>query len=260
MKTVDVEDGFIRCVDEGHGPTVVLLPPLGYSHTIWREQIQVMSSDYRVLALDPRGVGASSRLRGWRGLLRRQADDTAAVLDALGVERAVVCGVSYGGVLAQRFAVDHPDRVAGLITVDSFSETRPHSLPTTVNRVAMELTGWLWLFPGLMRPAIRRLYAPWPHVLPVMEGGLASIRRAETVKLRYVLNWVNMTSELSRVRSPALAIVADSQWLRPLSQRIVDSLHDARLRVVADSFDPTNLCQPKEFERLVRDFLREIDW
>ncbi|QVQ50425.1 alpha/beta fold hydrolase [Spiractinospora alimapuensis] len=260
MRSMDIADGFVRYVDQGQGAAVVLLPPLGYSHTIWREQIQVLSSGYRVLALDPRGVGTSSRLHGWRGLLRRQANDIVALLDQLDVERAVVCGVSYGGVLAQRFAVDYPDRTAGLITVDSFSETRPHSIPTTVNRVAMELTGWLWLFPGLMRPAIRRLYAPWPDALSVMEDGLASIRRVETVKLRYALNWVNMTSELSRVRSPALAIVADSPWLRPLSQRIVDALPDSRLRVVENSFDPTNLCQPETFNRVVWDFIRELDW
>ncbi|WP_017570983.1 alpha/beta fold hydrolase [Nocardiopsis halotolerans] len=257
MATQELEDGTIHYVDRGSGPVLVLLPGLGYDHSLWEPQIERWSGDHRVLALDPRGVGGSSRLHVRSGILAAQAADIAVVLDRLGIDRAVVCGVSYGGVLAQRFALDHPERVAALVTVDSFSDTRPRSFAEAVNRVLLELTGWLWLFPRLLRPAISRQYARWPLARRYMEAGLERMRGPETVRIRYALNRVSHTSQLPRFDGPALVVTSDSPWLLPMSRRIADALPRGRLTVIEDSFDPSNLCRPERFDEVLGDFLRE---
>lgn len=73
--------------------------------------------DRRVIAPDLRGRGRSNGLPGPYGL-RRHADDLAATLDALGVDRVYVLGHSMGAFVSVRFAEQHPDRVAGLALVD----------------------------------------------------------------------------------------------------------------------------------------------
>ncbi|WP_017594601.1 alpha/beta fold hydrolase [Nocardiopsis potens] len=260
MPDVRIGDTVIGFEDRGAGPALLLLPGLGLDRSVWAAQVERFSADHRVIALDPCGAGGSSPLRGWRNVLSRQAADIGPVLDRLGVERAVVCGVSYGGVLAQRFALDAPDRVAGLVTVDSFADTRPRSPAEAANLALLYATGWLWLFPGLLRPGIRHQYARWPHALRRLEAGLAEMRRMETVKIRYALNRVDHLPELSALDCPVLAVAGDSPWLVPMSRRIAEAVPDGRLAVVEDSFDPSNLCRPEEFDRILAGFLDGIGW
>jgi pimeloyl-ACP methyl ester carboxylesterase len=119
--TVDVGAGVRLCGKEhGEGPTVVLLHGL----TATRRYVVMGSralerAGHRVVAYDARGHGQSSpaaRPAAYSYVVL--ADDLGAVLDGLGIERAVLAGASMGAQTALRFALDHPGRVValGLIT------------------------------------------------------------------------------------------------------------------------------------------------
>jgi pimeloyl-ACP methyl ester carboxylesterase len=90
---------------------------LGLSSRFWfdlPERLATGAKPRRVVVLDNRGVGRSDKPRGaYR--MATLADDVAAVLDAAGVEKAIVVGISLGGMIAQHVALRHPDRVAGLV-------------------------------------------------------------------------------------------------------------------------------------------------
>jgi len=86
------------------------------SHRAWRLAAEALP-ETRVVAPDLRGRGRSSGLPAPFGL-EQHADDLARVLDALGVDRAVVAGHSMGGFVAVRLAERHPDRVERLVLVD----------------------------------------------------------------------------------------------------------------------------------------------
>lgn len=98
----------------GSGPPVLLIMGLGLSGGAWWRTVPVLSDDLSVITFDNRGVGRS------RAVLHAytteaMADDAISVLDAAGVERAHVYGISLGGMVAQQVALRHPDRVAGLV-------------------------------------------------------------------------------------------------------------------------------------------------
>lgn len=105
--------------------TVVLLHALGCTGLLtWFPSIPRLAQRYRVVTLDQRWHGQGVRSETFS--LRDCADDVAALLDVLGVERALVAGYSMGGVVAQRVWRQHPDRVAGLVlaaTSDRFQLT-----------------------------------------------------------------------------------------------------------------------------------------
>ena len=102
-------------------PTLVLVNGLS-SQCInypveWCERF--VAEGFQVVRFDNRDVGLSSKLDGVDYDLHDMADDLVAVLDAIGVERAHVMGCSLGGMIVQRFALDHPDRILTLTSVMS---------------------------------------------------------------------------------------------------------------------------------------------
>lgn len=99
----------------GNGPPLVLVMGIGYDATLWGlHQIPALSRHYRVIAFDNRDAGRSSRAHE-AYTIADMADDIAGLLDALGIERAHVLGISMGGMIAQEFAIRHPDRLDRLI-------------------------------------------------------------------------------------------------------------------------------------------------
>lgn len=99
----------------GAGAPVLLVMGLGMNATGWWRTVPVLAdAGLRVLAFDNRGVGRSDRPSG-PYTTAAMADDAAAVLDAAGVERAHVYGISLGGMIAQEIALRHPHRVERLV-------------------------------------------------------------------------------------------------------------------------------------------------
>lgn len=98
------------------GLPVLAVHGISATHRSW-DVVAAVLDDRRVIAPDLRGRGRSNALPGPYGL-ERHADDLAAALDALDVNRAFVVGHSMGAFVSVRFAERHPDRVAGLVLVD----------------------------------------------------------------------------------------------------------------------------------------------
>lgn len=99
---------------DGDGLPLLLIQGLGYTHEMWHRLMPCLVDDFRVISFDNRGVGASDVPDGPYSAAD-MADDAAAVLDAAGVNRALVFGVSMGGDIAQEVALRHPERVDGLM-------------------------------------------------------------------------------------------------------------------------------------------------
>jgi pimeloyl-ACP methyl ester carboxylesterase len=101
-----------------------------------------VAEGYRVLRMDNRDVGLSSKLDGVDYSLADMAEDVLAVLDAEGIRRAHVMGLSMGGMIVQRLAIAHPDRLLTMTSVMSrtgepgFGESTPEALAVLMARPA----------------------------------------------------------------------------------------------------------------------------
>jgi 3-oxoadipate enol-lactonase len=104
--------------DRGEGPPVLLIHGLLMDHTMFDPQVEALSDRYRFMTPDCRAHGASEH-RAKEYTQWDMMEDQAALLDHLEVERAVWGGVSMGGFQSLRAALRHPERVAGLILIDT---------------------------------------------------------------------------------------------------------------------------------------------
>jgi pimeloyl-ACP methyl ester carboxylesterase len=115
MPTLRTRDGIdLHYEEHGSGEPLVLLGGIMMSAASWALHVPVLSRHVRLILLDMRDQGRSGRMKG-EYPLDIHVPDIVALLDALKIERAHVMGVSYGGQVAQRFALDHPERVKTLI-------------------------------------------------------------------------------------------------------------------------------------------------
>lgn len=106
-------------------PALLFLNSLGTSLEMWDDQIEALSERYEIIRYDARGHGRSSCGSGSALDIGRLARDAVAVLDACGVARAHLCGLSLGGMTAMQIASGWPDRVLRL----ALCNTSPYMPP-----------------------------------------------------------------------------------------------------------------------------------
>jgi 3-oxoadipate enol-lactonase len=100
--------------EQGRGVPLLLIMGLGYASPLWHRTRPVLSQHFRTIAFDNRGVGLSDVPPGPYSIAT-MASDAAAILDAAGIARAHIFGVSMGGMIAQEFTLQYPARTRSLI-------------------------------------------------------------------------------------------------------------------------------------------------
>lgn len=244
----------------GSGPALVLIHAISVGAGMWRSQIDEFSRSHRVIVFDARGVGRSGSISGWRGVRDRMADDVVRLMDHLGEPRAAVCGVSFGGVIAQHLAVRHPGRVDSLVVVDSYSQTRPTSVGKAL-WLASVYAGSVsnWLPRPLLVSLMRQQYRRWPDAADHLARAVAGIRPLEAFKTRLAITLVSYTDALASASFPILAVVGEQSW--PRSVRFMEELCEAVPRAmlvrIPESNDPTPLCRPEAFNDVLTAFLHD---
>jgi pimeloyl-ACP methyl ester carboxylesterase len=92
---------------QGDGEPVVLIPGFAAGRETWVLQTPSLSREFRVITFDPRGVSESEKPEGPQSI-SLLADDLAHLLQALGISKAHIVGASFGGFVAQEFALRYP--------------------------------------------------------------------------------------------------------------------------------------------------------
>src|SRR5277367_669339 len=99
--------------EQGSGEPLLLIMGLSYPSYMWHRTRPLLAKSYCTIAFDNRGIGQSDVPAGVYPITM-MASDAAAVLDAADVERAHVFGTSMGGMIAQEFALQYPERARSL--------------------------------------------------------------------------------------------------------------------------------------------------
>jgi pimeloyl-ACP methyl ester carboxylesterase len=113
MPIADLGDISLHYRDSGSGPPVLGIMGFSLDQRMWAGQVPAVTERNRFITFDNRGVGGSTG--PVVATIDQMAEDALRLLDHLAIDKTVVFGVSMGGAIAQRFALDNPDRVSALI-------------------------------------------------------------------------------------------------------------------------------------------------
>jgi 3-oxoadipate enol-lactonase len=118
LRRISTRVGTIAIADEGAGAPVLLWPSLFSDHRLFAHVVPLLGDGWRTIRIDGPGFGQSDAPRG-EVQPDAYADAVIDLLDALGLERALIAGCSWGGQIAAHFGVKAPDRVRGLLIMNS---------------------------------------------------------------------------------------------------------------------------------------------
>jgi len=248
--------------DVGDGEPLVLIMGFGGDTTAWALQMADFPARHRVIAFDNRGVGRSDA-PDHPYTTRMMAGDALGLMDALGVDRAHVLGVSMGGMIAQELALARPDRVRSLHLACTFA--RPDAYMLALN------AAWREMRLGLRRESTLRALALWlfspttyaerpDFIEALLQNSLANpypqslagfLRQGEAVAAHDALE------RLPAIRCPTLVSVAEDDILVPprFSRELVSRVRGAELQLVPGAGHGYFLERPDLFNALSLDFI-----
>lgn len=261
-----IEANGIRIYYEWHGPETA--PVLVLNNGIlmnaaasWAFQIATFARSCRVLAYDCRGQGQSDH-PGSPYSMEQHADDLAALLTTREVERAHVLGISYGGEVAQAFALKYPARTRTLVLADTVSEIGPElraTVETWCERAeACDADGLFdvsvgWNFSPAFVAAHPKLIAD--ARLRYRQLDLPAVARLCAAFLASV----DFTSHLPRIAAPTCVIVGEEDRLkgRAYAEVLHRGIAGSELHLLAGAGHASCWERPHEFNTIVLGFLAQ---
>ena len=258
-----VAGGEIRYAVSGQGPAVLFLHafPLGLS--MWDAQAEALENRYQVVRFDARGFGASPAGDGLL-TMERIADDAAALLDQLGVGKAVVGGCSMGGYAALAMVRRHGERLRALVLQDTRA-----GADTAEAKAKRGLLAERVLKEGAVAAAevfLPRLFGETTHreraqlVARQRAIILGTAPRAIADALAGLAARADSVSTLREIQVPTLIVCGEEDVLTPPAESLAmhQAIRGSRLEIIPRAGHLVNLEDPPAYNAILLDFLASL--
>lgn len=248
--------------DVGKGEAVLFLHGFPHNRSLWAAQLSALFDRARCIAPDLRGFGSSTVAAPYS--MDQYADDAVALLDALSIERAVMCGLSMGGYVALALWRRHRARVRGLILMDTRAEG--DSPEGRVRRDEMIVLARAKGSGGVADAMIagtvgKQTREKCPEVVDAVHRMLESAPLAGVVgALEALRDRPNATSSLGTIDVPTLILVGEDDVLTPPSEAALlhAEIRGSRLEVIARAGHLANLERPAAVNHVVSEYLAQL--
>lgn len=259
---ITINDIDIGYDDHGMGLPVLFLHAFPLNRSMWEGELAGLLQEqrYRLVALDWRGFGESGIVDGI-STMEMFADDVAGLMDALGMQEAVLCGLSMGGYAAFAFLRKYPQRVSGLILADTRpGADTPEAQANRENVARIAETQGSEAIADLQVPRLLSEYTRQHH--PEVEMRVRQMISAATSQgiaaaSRGMAQRTDATDLLAGISCPTLVVVGEQDVLTPpnVAQEYAAKIPGARFVVIPQAGHLSNLEQPEAFLQAVGGFL-----
>jgi pimeloyl-ACP methyl ester carboxylesterase len=259
-----INDITLAYEDHGSGPAVLLIHGFPLCRLMWRPQIQALvAAGFRLILPDLRGFGETDAPAGPYSM-EIFADDIIALLDTLGIEQAIIGGMSMGGYVLFNLLERYPQRLAGACFIvtratadDDDGKARRLQLARDVQKFGPQVVADAFeqvLFSEdslLKRPKLLAEAYGWMTANDTagIAGGLLAMRERK-----------DYTALLGRITVPALVIGAEEDKVAPpaIGRAIAEGIPGCALEIIRHGGHMVNLEEPGAFNETLLDFLRRI--
>jgi len=254
MASIDTACGRIGILDTGSrdGPPILFLHGVGSDKSVWKPQLDHFGKTWRAIALDYPGYGESELIPD-----ATRDDFAAAILaamDALEIEKAHICGLSLGGVIAIALHAAAPARCASLVLADSFAV---HPQGAAIYERSMAASHDMR---GLATARIGALLVSEEPRAEVIATMAAIHPEAYRIGARAV--WLaDQRDRAAAIRAPTLVICGDEDAITPplLSEELVSLIPGSKLQIITGASHLANLDKVADFNGAIDDFLASFE-
>lgn len=258
MPKVKVNQIEIDYEDVGEGDVLLFLHGLGSTKKDWEKQVPFFSKKYRVISLDLRGHGASSKPLNNYGV-NYMTQDVKLLLDEFNIKKATIVGFSMGGAVAFQFAVSYPNCLNKLVIVNSgpdFNNMGKIGEDLLINRTNFLKTK------GLKQLAKEISYNMFPEDHQINIRNQFEERCSKNDYNAYyqsfvtLMNW-GLGNRINEIKAETLVVASDMDYT-PVSfkEAYVKKLTKASLSVIKNSRHGVVIDQPEEFNNTLNNFLK----
>lgn len=229
--------------------------------TSWMFQTPALAPHYQLLQYDCRGQGQSDHPEEAYSM-EGHADDLARLLDDLGVDRAHIAGISYGGEVAQTFALSYPARTRSLILADTASEVRP--------QLRMVIQSWLDALESGDPLAFFHATVPWNFSAAFIQANQGLLEEAKkryaeldfpaVIRLCRCFLKLDLTTRLGEITQPTCVMVGEKDWLKGIEYAGIlrDHIPGAELHLIPGAGHASCWENPAVFNTIILGFLAKV--
>ncbi len=247
-------------------PTVVFGHGLLFSGWMFSAQIETLRGDYRCVAVDWRGQGASPPAEGGYDM-DTLSRDAIALIEHLGVAPVHFVGLSMGGFVGQRIAARRPELLRSLTLLDTSPdrEERSAALQDVVLSYIYRVVG----IGPVRRPVEKIMLGPTfradARSKPIVQEWIDMLSRCDREGMQQAILAVarrdGISDEIGAIKAPTLVAVGADDVPTPVkkSRRIAELIPGARLEIIANAGHSSTIEQPEAVSQLLAGFLAEVD-
>jgi 3-oxoadipate enol-lactonase len=267
MATIFINGTSIYYEDSGGiGSPIVFSHGLLWNSTLFAPQIAVLKERYRCVAYDHRGQGRSADSTGHTIDMDTLAVDAAALIESLGLGRVHFCGLSMGGFIGMRLAIDRPELIRSLVLLETSADPEPflsklkYCVLNLVARalgfraVANSVMGVLFGKTALRDPSRAAERLAWrQHLL--------SNRRSIWRAVNGVIVREGIYDKLARIAAPTLVVVGeeDVATVPAEAERIARAIRRSKLVSIPHAGHSASIEAPDAVTVAIADFVGEVE-
>jgi len=247
---------------EGDGAPVVLIPGFAAGRWIWFKQSAALSRNFRVISFDPRGIAASDKPEGAQ-TISLLADDVAHLLQTAGIESAHIVGASFGGFVAQEFALKYPAMTRKLVLCCTSFGGPNHLVPAPETLMALASTKALNTEERMRANLLLAFTPEYVRTQSREVDHIVHLRATNEVPEHIYLSQLQAAmgfdaeARLEQIKAPTLVLSGDADVIVPVqnSRNLAARIPGATLQIIEGGSHTFFIEQAGEFNRIVTEFL-----
>jgi pimeloyl-ACP methyl ester carboxylesterase len=252
---------------ESHGTGEPLVLIAGFASGAWQwfKQIDDLSQNFRVITFDARGISRSKLEENETVSISTIADDICELLDKLGIEKTSILGTSFGGFVAQDFALRYPERLNKLVLACTSFGGKNHVLPDNIEALSAFSTiadlNSLERIRKFMIPAFTKDFAE--NNFDIIEQvcklrGVNEVPESVYLQQLQAATTFDTQAEVSRITAETLIVTGDKDQVVPMQNSInlAKEIPKSRLEIIENSGHLFFIEQAEKFNEIVEEFLQ----